>query len=221
MQSVSDRRYFETLFDNKNKAHAGTTISFNKGEAIYQPGDPSSSVYVVNQGRVKLAYLDVSGKKLTFAVIDQGELFGEMALVGEKTRQSIAIALEKTIVQRINRAKFWHLLNHQPMYMLRLMNLLGARVHEIGEIVENLAFKDLQTRLSRQLLKLSSECGVQTENGILIGFQITHQELADMIGSARENTTILLNQFEQEGILNKSRYQITIKDQVKLKERCS
>ncbi len=218
MQSINDRRCWNTLF--ADEVRLGTVISFNKGEAIYQPGDPSSSVYVVQQGRVKLAYLDDSGKKLTFTVIDQGKIFGEMCLIGEEDRKFLAIALEKTTVRRIDRDKFWHLLNRHPVYLLKLVELLGSRVREIGEIVENLAFKDLQTRLSRQLLKLVGEYGVQTENGILIGLQITHQELADMIGSARENTTIALNQFAREGILDKSRYRITIKDQVKLKDRC-
>ena len=218
MQSISDRRCFNTLF--ADQVSLGTVISFHKGEAIYQPGDPSSSVYIVKQGRVKLAYLDDSGKKLTFTVIDQGKIFGEMCLVGEKDRKFLAIALEETTVRRIDRDKFWHLLNRHPAYLLKLVNLLGSRVQEIGEIVENLAFKDLRTRLSRQLLKLAGEYGIPTENGILIGFQITHQELADMIGSARENTTIALNQFAREGILDKSRYRITIKDQVRLKDNC-
>ncbi|MCI2427225.1 Crp/Fnr family transcriptional regulator [Candidatus Acetothermia bacterium] len=195
-------------------------MSFNKGETIYQPGDPSSCIYVVEQGRVKLAYLDDSGKKLTVAIVDQGKIFGEMCLVGEKTRKFLAIAVEETIVRRIGCNQVWHLLNRNPAYLLELVELFGARIQEIGEIVENLAFKDLQTRLSRQLLKLAGEHGVQTENGILIGLQLTHQELADMIGSARENTTLALNQFVREGILDKSRYRIIIKNQAKLKERC-
>ena len=87
------------------------------------------------------------------------------------------------------------------------------------EALEDLAFRDIQARLSRQLLKLSDEYGVETKDGILIGFPVTHKELADMIGSARENTTLALNRFEREGILDKSRYRIVIKNEAGLRKK--
>jgi CRP/FNR family transcriptional regulator len=93
-------------------------------------------------------------------------------------------------------------------------------VREFEETLEGFAFKDIQARLSRQLLKLSDEYGVKTEEGILIGFQLTHKDLADMIGSARENTTLALNRFAREGILDKSRYRIVIKNEKGLRQKC-
>ena len=60
---------------------------------------------------------------------------------------------------------------------------------------------------------------MKTEEGILIGFQLTHKELADMIGSARENTTLALNRFAREGILDKSRYRIVIKNEKGLRAK--
>jgi len=105
-------------------------------------------------------------------------------------------------------------------YLLLMLKHFAERMSEFEETLEDLAFRDIQGRLSRQLLKLSNDYGVKTDEGILIGFQITHKELADMIGSARENTTLALNRFAREGILDKSRYRIVIKNEEGLREKC-
>jgi CRP/FNR family transcriptional regulator len=73
--------------------------------------------------------------------------------------------------------------------------------------------------LSRQILKLIEEHGIRTREGIQIDFKITHKELADLIGSARENTTSALNRLAKEGILDKKRYRIIVKDEERLKEK--
>jgi len=214
-QTVEEKTSFEHLL-----SRMGESIRVERGEMIYQPGNPSNSVYVVEEGRVKLAYLDESGKKLTLVILDPGEIFGEMCLVGEKRRRHLATAIEETVVRCIDRQAFANAINAVPPYLQLMIKHFAHRMNEFEETLEDLAFKDIQGRLSRQLLKLSNDYGVKTKEGILIGFQITHKELADMIGSARENTTLALNRFEREGILDKSRYRIVIKNEEGLREKC-
>jgi len=209
----------ETISFERLLSDVGDSFRVARGEMIYQPGNPSDSVYVVEEGRVKLAYLDESGKKLTLVILDPGEIFGEMCLVGENLRRHLATAIEETLIRRVSRREFLEVIDADPLYLRLLLQHFAHRVREFEEALEDLAFRDIQARLSRQLLKLSDEYGVKTEEGILIGFQITHKELADMIGSARENTTLALNRFEREGILDKSRYRIVIKDEEGLREK--
>lgn len=209
----------ETISFEHLLSEVGDSFRVTRGEMIYQPGNPSDSVYVVEEGRVKLAYLDESGKKLTLFILDPGEIFGEMCLVGETHRRHLATAIEDALVRRISRMDFTEIIEADILYLQLLLEHFAHRVREFEEALEDLAFKDIQARLSRQLLKLSDEYGVKTEEGILIGFQITHKELADMIGSARENTTLALNRFEREGILDKSRYRIVIKNEAGLRKK--
>ena len=201
-------------------ADLGDLIDVDRGDTIYHPGTPSSSVYIVESGRVKLAYLDESGKKLTLTIVDVGEIFGEMCLVGEKHRRHLATAIEETVLRCVDRKIFMKLIGEDPATLQQLVQHFAARMREFEETLEDLAFRDIQARLSRQLLKLSDEYGVETKEGILIGLSVTHKELADMIGSARENTTLALNRFAREGILDKSRYRIVIKNQASLRKKC-
>lgn len=192
---------------------------YKKGEIIYQPGDEDDSIYYIKEGRVKLAYLDESGRKLTLAILGEGEIFGEMVLVGQRKRELLAQAIEDARIYEIERARFLELIQREPWLALKVLELFGQRTREIERKLEDLVFKDIPTRLSRQLLKLIEEHGRRTPEGIQIDFKITHKELADMIGSARENTTSALNLLEREGILDKRRYRIIIKDEERLREK--
>ncbi|MGC9529479.1 MAG: Crp/Fnr family transcriptional regulator [Candidatus Bipolaricaulaceae bacterium] len=189
-------------------------------ETIYYSGTQSTAVYFVETGKVKLSYLDPSGKRLTLALRGPGELFGEMAAVGEPRRRHHAEALEDSVLIRVPREYFLGWIRDRPKVLFQVLQLFGLWIRDLEEIVEDLAFRDIQGRLSRQLLRLSHEYGVKTKDGILISFRLTHRDLAEMIGSARENTTMALNRFAREGILDKRRYQIIIKDVEGLKEKC-
>jgi len=195
------------------------TMQVERGDTIYQPGSVSSTVYVVKEGRIKLAYLDESGKKLTLAMVSAGGIFGEMCLVGEKHRRHLATAIEDSLLYSVPTQTLSHVMGEDPQALRLLLGHFADRLREFEETLEDLAFRDIQARLSRQLLKLSDEYGVKTDEGILIGFQLTHKELADMIGSARENTTLALNRFAREGILDKSRYRIVIKNEKGLRAK--
>jgi CRP/FNR family transcriptional regulator/CRP/FNR family cyclic AMP-dependent transcriptional regulator len=192
---------------------------YKKGEIIYQPGDEDDSIYYIKEGRVKLAYLDESGRKLTLAILGGGEIFGEMVLVGQRRRELLAQAIEDSRIYEIEKGRFLELIQREPWLALKVLELFGQRTREIERKLEDLVFKDIPTRLSRQLLKLIEEHGRRTPEGIEISFKITHKELADMIGSARENTTSALNLLEREGILDKRRYRIIIKDEERLREK--
>ncbi|MGQ9477559.1 MAG: Crp/Fnr family transcriptional regulator [Candidatus Bipolaricaulia bacterium] len=192
---------------------------YKKDEIIYQPGDEDDAIYYIKEGRVKLAYLDESGRKLTLAIIGEGEIFGEMVLVGQRRRELLAQAIQDARIYEIERTRFLELIQREPWLALKVLELFGQRTREIERKLEDLVFKDIPTRLSRQLLKLIEEHGRRTPEGIQIDFKITHKELADMIGSARENTTSALNLLEREGILDKRRYRIIIKDEERLREK--
>jgi CRP-like cAMP-binding protein len=192
---------------------------YQKGEVIYQPGDIDDSLYYIKSGKVKLAYLDESGRKLTLTILGEGEIFGEMVLIGRRKRDLMAQVLQEALIYEIERVRFLALLRKSPELALEVMELFGRRTREIERKLEDLVFKDIPTRLSRQILKLIEEHGVETKEGIQIDFKITHKELADLIGSARENTTSALNRLAKEGILDKRRYRIIVKDEARLKEK--
>lgn len=198
----------------------GERFRVSPRDAIYRQGDPSTTLYFIESGTVKLSYVDPTGKRVSLPPRGPGDMFGELSLIGERRRNHYAEALDEGVIIQIYREHFLGFVRSQPWLLLQLLEVFGQRIRELEGLVQDLAFRDIESRLSRQLLLLSSEYGIKTKNGILIGFRLTHRDLAEMIGSARENTTMVLNRLARQGLLDKRRYQIVIKDIEKLREKC-
>lgn len=197
------------------------TVTFATDQSIYTPGQRSLGAYLIKKGKVKLAYLDESGKRLTLAILGEGDLFGEMALVSQAPHETTAEALEDCTLWLLERKMLLQHAYDHPTLMVRLMQLFLRRAQEMQTRLKEMVFKDLETRLARTLLNLAYKYGLPTHNGLQIDLQITHQELAELIGSTRENVTTALTHFEDDELLDKRRFHIVITDIEGLEERAT
>ena len=192
-------------------------VRYAKGETIYFPGDPSDTVYTLHHGRVRLDYLDASGKRLTFAIVGPGQVFGETALAGEQTRRWIAEAMEDTTLCIVHRDDLMRFAEANPKFALTITKLIGSRMVEVENKLENLLFRGVQARLANTLLALAEEHGVDAEQGVRIELALTHQELAHLIGSTRETTSATLGDLEDEGLIRKRRGEIVLADMERIR----
>ncbi|MCI2429315.1 Crp/Fnr family transcriptional regulator [Candidatus Acetothermia bacterium] len=186
---------------------------YKRGEAIYLPGDPNTTVYFLMKGRVKLVYLDERGRKFTTAICRPGQPFGE--LVFSERREPyrfIAQALEDSELCLIPKDELVRFAQERPQLALRLTKWVGDQFRELQIKLEDLLFKDVPTRLARLLERLAHEEGQKTPQGIEIALKLTHQELAELIGSTRETTTLLLNQLRRAGVIGRRRGRLVIND---------
>jgi CRP-like cAMP-binding protein len=170
-------------------------------QVIYLPGDPGKTVYFVNGGRVKISKVTRDGKELTLAYRGPGELFGEIALVEGGPREEMAEAMENALLTEMERGDFERLIQTQPLLGLRLARLLTQRRRDIENKIENLVFKDVNSKLAELLIRLGNEFGVDDARGTLVALKITHQEMANLIGSTRETVSLTLSQLKRKGLI--------------------
>jgi CRP/FNR family transcriptional regulator len=198
--------------------HWVKSIFYRKGEAIFLPGDPSDFVYFLHRGRVKLAYLDESGKRLTLSICRVGELFGEMALVGEQRRKLVAEALEDVELCIVAGDDLMRFADQHHDFSIQITRAIGSRMNELETRLQDLVFKDVPTRLARLLYRLKDDYGVDSGSNTLLDVKLTHRDLADLIGSTRETTTATLNDFVRQGILDKQKGRLVIQNEARLIE---
>lgn len=196
-------------------------VNFVAHQTIYPAGQRSPGAYLIERGKVKLAYLDESGKRLTLAILGEGDFFGEMALVGRAPQEAKAEALEDCTLWLLEREKLLRAAYDHPQLMVQLLGLFLRRNQEMKKRLKEMVFKDLEMRLARTLLNLAYKYGRATPDGLQIDLQVTHQELADLIGSTRENVTTALTRFEAEGLLDKGRVHIVLTAVDHLEERAT
>jgi CRP/FNR family cyclic AMP-dependent transcriptional regulator len=181
-------------------------------QVVYLPGDPGRSVFFVNGGRVKISKVTRDGKELTLAYRGPGDLFGELAMVDGGPREEMAEAMENALLTELERGDFEQLVQSHPLLGYRLAKLLTQRRRDIENKIENLIFKDVNAKLAELLLRLGSEYGVDDSRGTMVALKITHQEMANLIGSTRETVSLTLSQFKRRGLIRTDGRRVIIAD---------
>ena len=199
--------------------HYSQNRSYRRGEIIYLPGDPATTVYFLKAGRVKLVYIDESGRRLTMTICRPGQPFGELTLSEEREHRLLAEALTDVELCSIPKSALMQFAAERPQISLRLTKWAGRQLQEVQVRLEELLFKDVPTRLARVLLRLAEEHGESTSEGVLIDLPLTHQELAELIGSTRETTSLTLSAFTREGLLTRRRRCFLLRDPEALRQR--
>jgi CRP/FNR family transcriptional regulator, cyclic AMP receptor protein len=167
-------------------------------EVIYMNGDPGDAVYFVNGGRVKISKVTRDGKSLTLFYCGPSELFGEGCLIDGGPRTEMAEAVENAMLTQIERADFEKLLAGYAQLGSQMTRLMVLRRRDLETKVEALVFRDVTSKLAELLIKLAAEYGVDDARGTMVALKITHQELANLIGSTRETVSLTLSQFKRK-----------------------
>ena len=170
-------------------------------EVVYLPGDPGDAVFFVNGGRVKISKVTRDGKALTLNYCGPSELFGETCLVDGSPRQEMAEALENAMITGIERSVFEGLLQQCAAMGYHMTKLLAERRRDVENKLETLVFRDVTSKLAELLLQLAEQYGVDDARGTLVALKITHQELANLIGSTRETVSLTLSQFKRKKLI--------------------
>ncbi|HCD10178.1 MAG TPA: Crp/Fnr family transcriptional regulator, partial [Thermoanaerobacter sp.] len=101
---------------------------------------------------------------------------------------------------------------------LSIIKLMAKRLKNVAVIIENLALRDSIGRTASVLLTFAKERGINTKEGILLNLNLNRQDLANIVGTSRENVTRILSQMDKEGIIHLDRQKIIIKDIERLRE---
>ena len=177
-----------------------------RGKVFYTPGETGEVLFILKRGRVNLYRINSDGKKLVTSTIGAGTVFGEMSLVAQGMHDTFAEAAEDCTLCVMSRSDVEHLLLSKPRVALRFMEMIAARLKDVETRMETVAFKSVPTRIATFLLQLAGE-----ETGKIEG--VSHQDLADMVGTYRETVTRILNEFRGKGYIELGRLNVAILDQ--------
>jgi CRP-like cAMP-binding protein len=189
-----------------------TITSMPRGRVFYQPEDVSEVLFLLKDGRVQLYRISPEGKKLVIATLGPGTLFGEMALLGQQMHNAFAEALDDCLILVMSRADLERLILSRPTVGLRMLETTGKRLRDAEARLEDMAFKGIPARLASLLLRLADDRGANEITGL------THQDLAETIGTYRETATQVLNDMKAQGLIEIGRKRIRILDAERLRQ---
>jgi CRP-like cAMP-binding protein len=209
---LSDTDLFRDLSERNmaelDRVTTNTTVP--RGRVFYRPEDVGEVLFLLKQGRVQLYRISPEGKKLVIATLGSGAIFGEMALLGQQMHNAFAEALDDCQIVVISRSGLERLIRNDPTVGLRILEITGRRLTDAEARLEDMAFKGIPARLASLLLRLAADHDTNEIGGL------THQDLAETIGTYRETATQVLNDMKSDGLIEIGRKRILILDAEKL-----
>lgn len=189
-----------------------THKQFKKGEYIYLPEEHADKVYFISEGRVKIGNYGDSGKEITKAILNGGEVFGELSLIGQTERRDFAYAMEKTSCCVLTVEEMKSLMRDHGGLNLFLMKIMGSRVLQMEQRLESLVFKDSRTRIIEFILEMAEKRGQRVGYEFVVRKFITHQEIANITATSRQTVTTVLNELRNKNLLTFDRRRLLIRD---------
>jgi CRP/FNR family transcriptional regulator, cyclic AMP receptor protein len=185
--------------------------SFGKGQIIFLEEETGTYMYLVLSGKVKVTKAGTGGKETILAIHRAGDFFGEMSLLDGKTSPATVSAMEDAKIISVSGVDFHKYLMHNEKVMLQIIQVLCARLRQVWQ-TQSLNSSTADARIRMGIYQLAKRHGIRDAHGTIIDLKITHQELADMVGTSRETVTRTIARLREQGILEIEQRRITLID---------
>ncbi len=190
------------------------------GHEILHHRDTGDDVHFLVSGRVRATIFSASGKEVAFRDLGPGEIFGELSAIDHQPRSANVIALEESSVLSMSSAAFLTSMREYPEVAIALMSNLTALVRHLSERVVEFSTLGVNNRIHAELLRLAN-AGKPVGAKVEIESLPTHAEIANRISTHREAVTKEINRLASQGLLEKRRGALVIRDVGKLAEMVS
>ncbi len=191
---------------------------FPKSQPIYFANEPSDSIFFLKKGRVKLTRTSPDGKEMILALVNPGEVFGEMGFIDDGERTDYAIALDECLICAISKDDFRRFVEENPELNRRITKLIGFKLRKFSERIEELVFKDAQQRVISFLFSLAKNYGKHIGEEIVVKPFLTHQDIAELTACSRQTVNSILTDLREQGYIKFDRRKLIIQNKNKLEE---
>lgn len=187
-----------------------------RGTYLFLPEEAADKVFFLIEGRVKVGTYGVGGKEITKAIRRDGELIGELAMLGENTHRNFAYTLEKVKVGVLSVAELQSQIRRYPHLHLELLRTVGQRLLNTEQRLESMVFKNSRSRIIEFLHRLGEQQGQRVGYEMLVRKFLTHQEIANLTATSRQTVTTILNELRNDNIITFNRKRLLIRDMEQL-----
>jgi CRP-like cAMP-binding protein len=200
-------------------AEVASKREVSRGALIFGPYDSEEKIFVIREGEVEIYQLSQEGKKVIIDILVPGNIFGNSSFSAEPLAEThdFAMARSRVILCVFRKSDFMDVLARTPELAMGLIEEISSKLNEAAERIRDLAVSNATTRLINELVRFAKRAGEETEDKVIMGVKLTHEELAELTGITRETVTRMLKKLRQDEILDfdKSRHIIIDKQKVK------
>jgi CRP-like cAMP-binding protein len=188
------------------------TRELRRGDVLFREGDPGTELFLVTAGRIAIANKSFDGRESVVALMEAGDVFGEMSLFDGQGRSAEARALESSVVQAIPFEPLRAVLDEQPELLWHVLALLARRIRSMDAALADSVFLDVTGRTAKRLLELAGDADE-------FQLPITQEELAGLVGASRERVNKAISSFVRLGWLEQRDRRYKITNRIQLERR--
>jgi CRP-like cAMP-binding protein len=192
-------------------AHSSEQL-FSKGEIIFREGSLPSGIFYMRTGMAKKYKVDKEGREQIIYVANSGELIGYHAVLAEERYPDNAAALEESLIGFIPKEDFLHVLDLSKTLSNRLLKTLSHEFTVFANSVVLFAQRSVRERFAMQLILMREKYKQGIVQGMEVEINLSREDLASLVGTARENIVRIIKDFKKEQILETRGRKIIIKD---------
>lgn len=193
---------FQNL-DEKDLGEIATLLidrKFPRDAVIYEDGSIGDYMYLIQEGQVKVTKMSEDGREKILEILGPGDFHGEMALLDRAPRSASVKTTTPCVLLALSRQDFLGLLKQNHEVTLELIRVLARRLRETDEQIRGLSFERVESRARRLLARLAKE-KLPDQADRMATAPITHQQLADLVGTSRETITRVVKELKDSGWL--------------------
>lgn len=185
---------------------------FKRHEYVTKQGSGNNYFYILKSGQVKICCPSQQGKDIIFAILHEGEFFGEMSLIERSECCASAVCMQPCGIYTVRQDKFRKILREYPLISMRLLKQMSYRLRSNNCHIENLNFRNSMRRVMVVLNSLAEESGYRLRKSVVINKIPFEQEIAAMAGTSRETVSRTLSYLKDLDYINKTGRHIIIND---------
>jgi len=208
------------LFAGLDEAQLGVLVrtvvrkSFRRNVNIIGAGDPTDSLYIIIDGRVKVMMCDEQGREVILSILGRGEFFGEMGLLDDSPRSASVVTLEPCELLSISKIDFKRSLAENFDLSLMVMRGLVKRLREADSKIGSLALMDVYGRVARLLLEMAED----VDGEKIVVKKVSKQDIAKMIGASREMVSRVMKDLQLGGYIEVRGRSLVLRDNILVAE---
>lgn len=196
---------FQSLnnFDLDRIAELMVAKRFKKNNLIIFEEDLGQNLFIIEKGRVKVSGISNEGGEAIFAILGEGDIFGELSIIDGLARSATVTSIEDVELWVLNRNSFLEILDRYPTIAVELLKELANRIRKADAQIKSLTLKDARGKVVNTLIRMAEDIGTIKEGKMFIQNLPLQRDIANLAGTSRETVSRLLTKFEEEGLILK------------------
>ncbi|WP_271812361.1 Crp/Fnr family transcriptional regulator [Clostridium beijerinckii] len=195
------------IFENLNRDELVEIVNkinhkeFSKGDVIFTEGNIASTLYFINEGKIKLYKYTKDGKEQILHILSEGDFFGELELIKPSKYRFNSKAIEDVKICTLTKEEMKDIMMKNPEIGIKVLETVGERLSKVENLVQNLATNDVDSRMAYLIIELMEKYGENVEGNISVKLPISREDMASYIGVTRETISRKLKKLEDENLI--------------------